>query len=190
MRLRMISSLRFMPPEKVLSGLEMSSPSPTTSARVSTRCAVLRGHAPVERPVAVEAVDGDVEADVLLAGEVRVQARVLEDDPDVATDARCVGVEVVPGDGDRALVLARVVVRIEIVVVLPAPLGPRNANSSPGATSKLMSSTAGSSLFLYRLVRRSTRMMGSMPATMPAEDGGAVEADGGSMAAHRRVALR
>ncbi len=30
------------------------------------------------------------------------------------------------------LVLARVVVRIEMVVVLPAPFGPRKANSSPG----------------------------------------------------------
>ena len=46
------------------------------------------------------------------------------------------------------LVLARVVVRIEIVVVLPAPLGPRKANSSPAPTSKLMSSTAGVALFL------------------------------------------
>ena len=46
------------------------------------------------------------------------------------------------------LVLARVVVRIEIVVVLPAPFGPRKANSSPGPTSKLMSSTAGVVLFL------------------------------------------
>ncbi len=46
------------------------------------------------------------------------------------------------------LVLARVVVRIEIVVVLPAPFGPRKANSSPAPTSKLMSSTAGVALFL------------------------------------------
>ena len=41
------------------------------------------------------------------------------------------------------LVLARVVVRMQMVVVLPAPLGPRKAKSSPGRTSKLMSSTAG-----------------------------------------------
>ncbi len=46
------------------------------------------------------------------------------------------------------LVFASVVVRIEIVVVLPAPFGPRNAKSSPGLTSKLMSSTAGTSAFL------------------------------------------
>ena len=49
--------------------------------------AVLGRHRAVERPVAVQAVDGDVEADVLLAGEVLVDARVLEDDPDVAADA-------------------------------------------------------------------------------------------------------
>ena len=31
---------------------------------------------------------------------------------------------------------------MRIVVVLPAPLGPRNPNDSPGATSKSMASTA------------------------------------------------
>ena len=46
------------------------------------------------------------------------------------------------------LVLASVVVRIEMVVVFPAPFGPRKANSSPGRTSKLMSSTAGVVAFL------------------------------------------
>ncbi len=46
------------------------------------------------------------------------------------------------------LVLDSVVVRIEIVVVLPAPFGPRKANSSPGMTSKLMSSTAATDAFL------------------------------------------
>jgi hypothetical protein len=46
------------------------------------------------------------------------------------------------------LVLARVVVRMLIVVVFPAPFGPRKANSSPGRTSKLMSSTAGTVAFL------------------------------------------
>ena len=30
-----------------------------------------------------------------------------------------------------------------MVVVLPAPFGPRKAKSSPGRTAKLMSSTAG-----------------------------------------------
>jgi hypothetical protein len=35
-----------------------------------------------------------------------------------------------------------VVVRIEIVVVLPAALGPRSAKNSPASTSKLTPSTA------------------------------------------------
>jgi hypothetical protein len=73
-----------------------------------------------------------VEADVLLAGEVEVEARVLEDDPDAPADRGRVAVEVVAGDPDGPDVFARVVVRIEIVVVLPAPFGPRKANSSPG----------------------------------------------------------
>ena len=58
-------------------------------------------------------------------------------------------------------VLDNVVVRIEIVVVLPAPFGPRKANSSPGSTSKLMSSTAATAAFWYLLVRCSTLMIGS-----------------------------
>ena len=37
---------------------------------------------------------------------------------------------------------ASVVVRIEIVVVLPAPFGPSSAKSSPARTVKLMPSTA------------------------------------------------
>src|SRR6476659_5616431 len=55
-----------------------------------------------------------------------------------------------------------IVVRIEMVVVFPAPFGPRNAKSSPGSTSKLTSSTAATDDFLYRLVRCWTRIMGSM----------------------------
>ena len=64
--------------------------------------AVLGGHRAVERPVRVQAVDRDVEADVLLAREVLVDARVLEDDPDVAPDGGRLAIEVVAGDGDRA----------------------------------------------------------------------------------------
>jgi hypothetical protein len=43
---------------------------------------------------------------------------------------------------------SRVVVRIEIVVVLPAPLGPSRAKNSPSFTSKLIPSTAFTSDFL------------------------------------------
>jgi hypothetical protein len=42
----------------------------------------------------------------------------------------------------RPEVGARVVVRMEIVVVLPAPFGPSRQKSWPSGTSKLMSSTA------------------------------------------------
>jgi hypothetical protein len=43
---------------------------------------------------------------------------------------------------------ARVVVRIEMVVVLPAPFGPSSAKNSPARTSKLMPSTALRCAFL------------------------------------------
>src|ERR1700737_4571570 len=52
-----------------------------------------------------------------------------------------------------------VVVRIEIVVVLPAPLGPRKAKNSPLRTVKLMPSTAFVLPFRYRLTRPSTSTM-------------------------------
>ena len=42
----------------------------------------------------------------------------------------------------RPEVGASVVVRIDTVVVFPAPLGPRRQNSCPSGTVKLMSSTA------------------------------------------------
>jgi hypothetical protein len=89
-----------------------------------------------------------VEPDVLLARQVLVDARVLEDDPmfrrtSVASRSRSW-----PAMVTVPLVLASVVVRMLMVVVLPAPFGPRKANNSPGATSKLMSSTAGVVAFL------------------------------------------
>ena len=72
-------------------------------ARPAARSAAVLGrHQPVERPVAVDPVQRDVEPDVLLAGEVQVEARVLEDDPDAAPDGGRVTVEVVAGDRDRA----------------------------------------------------------------------------------------
>src|SRR5271166_2159047 len=49
-------------------------------------------------------------------------------------------------------------VRILIVVVLPAPLGPKNPKISPGATAKEMPSTAVASP--KRLVMRSTTTSG------------------------------
>jgi len=42
----------------------------------------------------------------------------------------------------RPEVAGKVVVRMEMVVVFPAPLGPSSANSSPGSTEKETPSTA------------------------------------------------
>src|SRR5919201_6855400 len=58
----------------------------------------------------------------------------------------------------RPPVGASVVVRIEIVVVLPAPFGPSRAKNSPALTSNEIPSTAFVSAFLYRLTRSSTRI--------------------------------
>src|SRR5713226_8481642 len=46
---------------------------------------------------------------------------------------------------------ASVVVRMEIVVVLPAPFGPSRAKNSPGSTRRLTPSTALTFAFRYRL---------------------------------------
>jgi hypothetical protein len=54
------------------------------------------------------------------------------------------------------LVAGRNVVRMRMVVDLPAPFGPRNPTSSPGATSKWMWSTARTGP--YFLTRLSTRI--------------------------------
>jgi len=63
--------------------------------------AVFARHGAIERAIAVDAVDGDVEADVFLAREMLVDARVLEDDPDVATDGGRFAIQVMTGDGGR-----------------------------------------------------------------------------------------
>jgi len=52
------------------------------------------------------------------------------------------------------------VVRTPMVVVLPAPLGPRSPKISPGATSKLTPSTALVLALAYCLTRLVTAMAG------------------------------
>src|SRR6266849_6260572 len=59
---------------------------------------------------------------------------------------------------------ASVVVRIEMVVVLPAPLGPRRAKNSPGSTSNEIPSTALTLPFRYRLTRSRTSIAGAISA--------------------------
>src|SRR5438876_4302529 len=56
----------------------------------------------------------------------------------------------------------RVVVRIEIVVVFPAPLGPRRAKNCPCSTSKLTPSTAFELPFRYRFTRSRTSIAGAI----------------------------
>src|SRR5712691_3889656 len=59
---------------------------------------------------------------------------------------------------------ASVVVRIEIVVVLPAPSGPRRAKNSPASTSNEIPSTALTLPFRYRLTRSRTSIAGAISA--------------------------
>src|SRR5690242_4888666 len=64
--------------------------------------------------------------------------------------ASCPQILTVPDVGTR------VVVRIEIVVVLPAPFGPSKAKNSPAATVRLMLSTALNFAFRYLLTSSRT----------------------------------
>jgi hypothetical protein len=70
-----------------------------------------------------------------------VQAGVLKDDAEALASLFLLdrGIE---SNSMRPLLGRSNVVSILMVVVLPAPLGPRKANISPWATSKLMSLTA------------------------------------------------
>ena len=80
---------------------------------------------------------------VLAGGQVAVEAGVLEDDAEALAGFVLVGLR---DRGRRAAMVPLVgrssVVSILMVVVLPAPLGPRKAKISPSATSKETSLTA------------------------------------------------
>src|SRR5437773_2885783 len=79
-----------------------------------------------------------------------------------------------------------VVVRIEIVVVFPAPFGPSSTKNSPALTSKEMPSTAFRSAFLYRLTRSSTRITEKAYERAPGRDIGlAVQALEGTVLSER-----
>src|SRR5215467_8543978 len=66
-------------------------------------------------------------------------------------------------------VAASVVVRIEIVVVLPAPFGPRRAKNSPVSTRRLTPSTALTFAFRYRFTRSWTATAGLACDMLPGE---------------------
>jgi hypothetical protein len=92
-----------------------------------------------------------VHLQVLLGGEVVVERLVLEDEADVAADV------------GRASVQSML-----IVVLLPAPLGPRKPKTSPRATVRETPRTA--SISPYVLLRSSTSMAGDVEEFMARHD--------------------
>src|SRR5215216_2340872 len=112
-----------------------------------------RVHAPLDLRT-VQPVQDGVEAQVLLTCEVVVQGHFLKDEPDVRTDLVTGAQDVVTGDPGEPVGGVQQRAQTEIVVVLPAPLGPRKPNSSPGSTENEMPSTAVKSP--KRLTRPST----------------------------------
>ena len=89
------------------------------------------------------AVDLAVKHEVLARGKAVIQGGVLKDDADLAAALSRLTRDVVPADDGvaRRSGLSRVQ-SIEIVVVLPAPLGPRKPKISPRGTSNETPSTA------------------------------------------------
>ena len=87
-----------MPPENVLIGWKISRSMPSSAASSATCAAVARRHQPERRRVRVEAVQDRVEADVLLGGQVQVEAGPLEDDPDPPAHRAGFGHDVVAVD--------------------------------------------------------------------------------------------
>ena len=75
-----------------------------------------------------------MQPEVLLGGQVAVERRVLEDQADVAAHVVALGDDVVAGDARAAGRGPASVQSMLIVVVLPAPLGPRKPKTSPAAT--------------------------------------------------------
>src|SRR5437667_7393278 len=80
-----------------------------------------------------------------------------------STPMSCPSTSAVPAEG------VRTVARIRSVVVLPAPLGPRNPKTSPFGTSKSTPLSASTELRnpAYRLLRPWTRMAQVVAAHLP-----------------------
>src|SRR6266849_3548395 len=79
-------------------GLEDVGSKPDHLGQVANLAAVRGRHQAVESAVRIEAVEDGVEANVLLAGEVHVQRRVLEDDADLMPDRARLANDVKAGD--------------------------------------------------------------------------------------------
>ena len=88
------------------------------------------------RDLARHVIEDAVDFHVLLGGDVAVQAGVLEDDAESLPYfvRMCGGSS--PSSSNVPLVGRSSVVSILMVVVFPAPFGPRKAKISPGPTSK------------------------------------------------------
>ena len=114
-----------MPPENVITGWSRRSPQVDHLEHLAHP---LRDHA------GVDAVQLGVQAQVLLGGEVAVQAGVLEDQADVAAHVVALADDVEAADPRGARGRPTSVQSILIVVLLPAPLGPRKPKTSPRGT--------------------------------------------------------
>ncbi len=105
-----------------------------------------------------------MEVHVFVGGLFVVEAGILKDDAEALPGQLRLTVGSRPSSSMRPLVGRRSVVSILMVVVLPAPLGPRKAKISPCATSKLMSLTAVKSPnVLTRLLTEIIRGSSSSP---------------------------
>ena len=112
-----------MPPENVFTSVLRRSHSSNSFSSVSMRSA---------RGLARHVIEHAVQLHVLVGGQLAVEARVLEHDAEALAHL----VRLAPRDRARRcamvpLVGCSSVVSIWIVVVLPAPFGPRNAKISP-----------------------------------------------------------
>ena len=83
-----------------------------------------------------------MEIQIFLSGEFIVKARVLENNPDAIPDRVLLGSTSWPHTKAVPTVVGRIVERMEIRVVLPAPLGPNSPNSSPFSISRSILSRA------------------------------------------------
>ena len=97
------------------------------------------------RTLARDVVEHAVQVHVLVGGQLVIEAGVLEHDAEAPADLQrdCAGSR--PSIVMEPLVGRRSVVSICMVVVLPAPFGPRKAKISPGRTSNEMPPTARTS---------------------------------------------
>ena len=131
---RAIVSRRFIPPD---SGSTWSSARSVSWAKSSSSSARRRDLGP--RQPEVPPVDEQVLADRQLG----VERVLLGHDAEARADLRALRRRVHAQDLQRRRrVIGETHPIIRIVEVLPAPLGPRKPNDSPGATSKSMASTA------------------------------------------------